>query len=220
MTSDNRDATVKARVREAVAAGAERLRACTSHVDLYRYAAERGLHDPPLFAQFTAELREQLDIDYQAMRGSVHVVYACASASIAARATTRFSMSAAADRVTGKFAVCGRSGDVIWHDTFDRFDHDLNGLRSNQCAADTAAAHKAIFLASRARCQFGADAAALRLTMATDELDTAALQRAAFAADLTLELNVRSNPPALPWCRLPGSRQWLETDLPAVLETE
>ncbi|MFB7718223.1 hypothetical protein [Nocardia sp. NPDC056100] len=85
----------------------------------------------------------------------------------------------------GTFTVCRPDGVVFWH---ARFHADV--VFDSAVDAAKAGALQAVWIAAKAREEWGADVATLRLTVANQGFDRAAIEVAAIASGLILELAV------------------------------
>lgn len=83
------------------------------------------------------------------------------------------------------FTVCRPDRTVVWH---SRFHADL--VIDNEVEAAKVGALQAIWIAARAREEWGADVATLRLTVARAGIDRSAVDAAAIGSGLILDLAV------------------------------
>jgi hypothetical protein len=206
-------------ITAAVTADAERLQAMTTHADLYGWAKERGL----VGIQFGAvkhELRK-IGVDYNSIRDEVtRQRLADITGAIGETDLPVIALSAAGADEVGSYAVCDDEGTVVWYGTFHQRDRLY--CKGNQASADTSAASKAIFVASKARQAAGIEYARLNLTLANPHVDTDYLVREATTRRLVLHLEINDDPAdphaATAWCENPGFQDWKQADLSALVE--
>ncbi|RJO77649.1 hypothetical protein D5S18_07905 [Nocardia panacis] len=194
--------------RNAVATHAERLRTLTEHGHLYGWAVLHGLSGPQLWPRVKHELRDQLGIDFDHLRATTHAARRAAIAQ--ADNGPHLRLWAAGNSTRQSFAVCGPRG-VLWYNNLTIDDWWYHG---DQATAELSAAHRATWLAGRARTLAGIGAARLTLHLNTPgihtDLLTGTAERARVA--LTVEPVAADDNPAVTWCLEPGWRSC--TDLP------
>ncbi|WP_331765149.1 hypothetical protein [Nocardia sp. NBC_01388] len=205
-------------ITEAITADAEKLKAMTTHGELYGWAKDHGLTGTQ-FAAVKRELRK-IGVDYDAIREEVTRARLSELNADAAEGVPVIRLSAAGADAVNSYAVCDGEGTVLWYGTF--FERDRHYHKGNQVSADFSAAAKAIFLASKARQLAKVELARLHLTLTNPHVDTAALIREATAWRLLLDIEINddpANPPAaVAWCENAGFQDWKDADLAALIE--
>ncbi|WP_225730463.1 MULTISPECIES: hypothetical protein [unclassified Nocardia] len=210
--NDDRDPLWQ-QAQAAVTAHAERLRGFTEHGHLYGWAVVNGLGGPELWPRVKHELREQLGIDFDQLRAATHAARRAAIAH--ADKGPHLRLWAAGDNARQSFAVCGPRG-VLWYNNLTLDDW---WYRGDQATAELSAAHRAIWIAGRARTLARVGAARLTLHLTAPGIHTDLLagttERARLA--LVVEPVAADSNPAIEWCRKPGRRAC--TDLPEFIDT-
>jgi hypothetical protein len=205
-------------ITEAVTADAEHLKTLTTHGELYAWAKEHDLTGPQ-FAAVKHEFRK-IGIDYDSIREEASRLRLAEMNAEAAAGVPVIHLSAAGIDEVNSYAVCDAEGAVLWYGTFH--ERDRHYRKGNQVSADTSAANKAIFLASKARQLAKTDLARLHLTLTNPHVDTGQLIREATSWRLLLDIEIHddpTNPPAaVQWCETPGFQDWKEADLAALVE--
>ncbi|WP_051179979.1 hypothetical protein [Nocardia concava] len=178
------------------------LRRFTEHGQLYGWAVMHGLDGPDLWPKVKYEMRRQLGIDFDQIRAATHAARRAAIAHADTGPALR--LWAAADHAQQSFAVCGPHG-VVWYDNLSLDDW---WYRGDQPTAELSAAHRAIWLAGRARTLARFGAARLTLHLSSPEIPARALagsiERARLA--VTVEIVDAATNHAVEWCRKPGRR--------------
>ncbi|WP_040797769.1 hypothetical protein [Nocardia higoensis] len=185
--SENNDITVgrgitPPEIMALVAAHTACLRRMTRVLDLERFAATNGLCDQQAFGMFVHALRHLAGVDIDAIR-ALNLAQKRVDPVLVEQASRgpRLALWCAGTRT--HFAVARAGGQLIWR---DRHPHACP-VRLAQAAKSSA--QQAIRVAGRARVEWGAEAAALRLTMdRTHGVDLLGLHHRALAANLLLEL--------------------------------
>ena len=198
--------------RAAVAAHADTLRGCAEHGQLYGWAVLHGLGGPQLWPRVKHELRAQLGIDFDQIRDATHAARRAAIAQAGKGPHLR--VWAAGDHAQQSFAVCGPRG-VLWYNNLTPDDW---WYRADQPTADLSAAHRAVWLAGRARtlAKIGAARLTVHLTALGIQLDLLAGTAERARVALAVEPVAADENPAIEWCRKPGRRAC--TDLPEFLD--
>jgi len=198
--------------RAEVAAHAAALRGCTEHGQLYGWAVVHGLGGPRLWPRVKHELRAQLGVDFDQIRAATHAARRAAIAQAGKGPHLR--VWAAGDHVQQSFAVCGPRG-VLWYNNLTLDDW---WYRGDQATAELSAAHRAVWLAGRARTLAKIGAAQLTVHLTAPGIHTDLLAGAAERARVALivEPVAASENPAIEWCRKPGRRAC--TDLPEFVD--
>lgn len=199
--------------RRAVAEQADVLGGLTEHGHLYGWAVLRGLGGPQLWPRVKHELRDQLGIDFDQLRATAHASRRAAIAH--ADKGPHLRVWAAGDHAQQSFAICGPRG-VLWYNNLALDDW---WYRGDQPTAELSAAHRAVWIAGRARtlAKFGAARLTLYLTDPGihAELLAGTAERARVA--LIVESVAVQDNPAVEWCRKPGHR--VCTDLPEFVDS-
>ncbi|MCU1644017.1 MAG: hypothetical protein JWN03_4292 [Nocardia sp.] len=143
--------------------------------------------------------------DIQVPRGGKLTTPEDRMAALAARGPYLVLWSAATVRT---FTVCLPDRTVIWH---SRFHTDLAIATEEEAA--TVGALQAVWIAARAREEWGADTATLRLGVANSGVDRSAVESAAISSGLMLDLFAGA--PENPALAHPAERwiDWWTTDL-------
>lgn len=196
-----------------VAAMAEELRGYISYRQFDRIASMHGFTTPALFAEFTTAL-SGVGIDYAECRAAERVREA-ELADLAA-AGPRLMLWSAATRA--QFVVCRGDGAVIWRQSFDT----LTPAQTTSSDADAirVAAQQAIWLAGRARQDWGARVATLHLIMARCRGQLVGnLIQAACIAGLVLDLEADAHHnPAAAQSGGAGVVDWRHADLGSLIQ--
>ena len=207
-------------ITAAVTEDADQLKAMTTHGELYRWAKERGLVGNQFWA-VKHELRK-IDVDYDSIRDKV-TRQRLAELTVASATTALpvIALSAAGADEVASYAVCDDEGTVVWYGTFH--ERDRLYCKGNQASADTSAASKAIFIASKARQAANLEHAQLNLTLTNPHVDTDYLVRDATTSRLLLHIEINDDPADPPaataWCENPGFQHWSQTDLAALVDS-
>ncbi|QHE73038.1 hypothetical protein [Rhodococcus sp. WAY2] len=201
-------------VGKAVKAGADELRALTTHSQLYEWAKEHKFATASMFPKFKTELNKRLDIDYDELR-SIAQRERLAQIEAAAVDGPLVELWAAGDDEVSSFAVCGSEGFVAWYGEF--FAGDKIRKEGDQNSADLSAAGKAVFLAGKVREELEVDALTVRIHVLNHHVRSEDLMRASLGAGVVVEIDVDDDTTALDWCREPGSKSWRETKLERLL---
>lgn len=203
-----------------VTADAEKLKAMTTHGQLYEWAKEHGLTGTQ-FAAVKHELNK-IGVDYDAIREQVTRQRLSELNAAAAEGVPVIRLSAAGADAVGSYAVCDAEGTALWYGTFHQRDRHYR--KGNQASADQSAASKAIFVASKARQLAGAELVRLHLTLTNPHVDTASLIREATSWRLLLDIEINGDPASPPaaveWCENPGFQDWKDADLAALVESQ
>jgi len=164
-----------------VAAHTARLRCMTRALDLERFAATNGLSDQQAFGMFAHALRHLAGVDIDAIR-ALNLAQKRVDPVFVEQASRGPRLALWCAGTHTHFAVARAGGHIIWRER-----HTHAGIVRPAQAAKSAAQH-AIRVAGRARVEWGADAATLRLTMdRTHGVDLLGLHHRALAANLLLE---------------------------------
>ncbi|MBF6100559.1 hypothetical protein IU510_21100 [Nocardia cyriacigeorgica] len=167
-----------------VAAHTARLRRMTRVLDLERFAATHGLCDQQAFGMFAHALRHLAGVDIDAIR-ALNLAQKRADPVLVEQASRGPCLALWCSGTRTHFTVARAGGHIIWR---DRHPH-VGPVRPARAAKS--AAQQAIRVAGRARVEWGAEAATLRLTMdRTHGVDLLGLHHRALAANLLLELVV------------------------------
>lgn len=214
MTDDNTEHDpLSQQARAAVAANSDALRGCTEYGKLYGWAVLHGLGGPQLWPRVKHELRAQLGIDFDQIRAATHA--ARRAAITQAGNGPHLRVWAAGDHTQQSFAVCGPRG-VLWYNNLTVEDDWW--YRGDQATAELSAAHRAVWLAGRARtlAKIGAARLTVHLTAPGIPIDmlVGTAERARVA--LIVEPVSADDNPAIRWCGKPGRR--VCTDLPEFLD--
>lgn len=186
----------------AVTQHSDNLRRFTEHGQLYGWAVMHKLDGPELWPKVKCEMRRQLGIDFDQLRAATH---AARHAAIACAATgPQLRLWAAADHTQQSFAVCGPHG-VVWYDDLALDDWWYHG---DQPTAELSAAHRAIWLAGRARTLARIGAARLTLHLTAPDITAQALSGSIERARLAVVIEPvdTATNRAVEWCRKPGRR--------------
>ncbi len=188
--------------RTEVAAHAETLRECSEHGQLYGWAVVHGLGGPRLWPRVKHELRAQLGIDFDQIRAATHAARRAAIAQAGKGPYLR--VWAAGDHAQQSFAVCGPRG-VLWYNNLTPADW---WYRGDQATAELSAAHRAVWLAGRARtlAKFGSARITVHLTAPGIHTDLLAGTAERARVALVVEPVAAGDNPAIEWCRKPGRR--------------
>lgn len=193
-----------------VAAHTAHLRRITRVLDLERFATTHGLCDQRAFSRFVHALRRVAGVDIDAIRELNQAQNRVEPVFVAQAARgPRLALWCAGTRT--RFTVARAGGELIWR---DRHPHTWP---VHPTRAAKSAAGQAIWVAGRARAEWGAEAATLRLTMDRSHgVDLLGLHQRALAFNLLLELV--TDPLHNPAARAKGAAtvEWHGSD-PAVL---
>ena len=197
----------------AVTAGADELRAATTHREIRAWADSAGMANRKLWPKVKTELRKQLGIDYDAIREQTterEASEVAAAAELIDAPTVE--LYCAGDDEVGTYAVCAASDDrESWYGEFHPKDTIYRA--GDDLSAEHSAADKAIYLAGQARQDAGLDAVRLVLHTSHHDLDTAVLAATASRHRVAVTLELSDQNPAIALCRAPGYRGWREIRL-------
>lgn len=116
-------------ITEAITADAEKLKAMTTHGELYGWAKDHGLTGTQ-FAAVKRELRK-IGVDYDAIREEVTRARLSELNADAAEGVPVIRLSAAGADAVNSYAVCDGEGTVLWYGTFfERDRHYHKEIRS------------------------------------------------------------------------------------------
>lgn len=204
------------RAESAVSDHADTLRAATTHREIRAWAEEHDLTDPASqWVKVKAELRKQLDIDYDDLRDAVTARETEALATAATTAPTVV-LCIAGDAETGSFAVCHPEDDrQSWYGTFH--PKDKTYIEGDDLSAEKSAAQKAIFLAGKLRQKINADAIALTILTTHPDLAAEDVAKEANTARVVVNVEHTEQNPAIALTRAPGYREWREIRLDSLL---
>lgn len=180
----------------------DNLRRFTEHGQIYGWAVMHGLDGPELWPKVKYEMHRQLGIDFDQLRAATHAARRAAIAH--AHTGPHLRLWAAADHVQQSFAVCGPH-EVVWYDNLTLDDWWYHG---DQPTAELSAAHRAIWLAGRARTLARIGAARLTLHLTEPGIATQALSGSIERARLAVSIEPvgAGDNHAVEWCRRPGRR--------------
>ncbi|WP_045821448.1 hypothetical protein [Williamsia herbipolensis] len=199
---------------KAVDTAADKLKAMTTHTELYGWAKDNKLDSRALWPKAKTVMRQRLGIDYNAIRERVTAERA---AEVAAAATDapEIELWSAGDAEVASFAVCDATGEQSWYGEF-RSDDRIYAF--DDLSAELSAADKAVFIAGKAREH--AELSTIRLLLHTchPDLDPADLAATASRHRVALSIDVDDQSPAVALCRAPGSHGWRDIRLDILLE--
>ncbi|MFJ9370550.1 hypothetical protein ACIRRA_39850 [Nocardia sp. NPDC101769] len=189
------------------------------HSELYAWAAAHDLTGPQS-GTARRELRK-IGIDYDALRQAAARKRLAELTAAASEGVPSIHLAAAGAAATNTYTVRDGQGGLLWQGTFH--DRDRYHRKGDQVSADTSAATKAIFLASKARQLAKTDLARLHLTLTNPRVDTAVLVREATAWRLLLDIDIDidddpADPPVVTnGHEFPTFYDWNEADLAALI---
>lgn len=187
----------------------------TDHSELYAWAVAHDLTSAAS-APAKRELRK-IGIDYDALRQGAARQQLAVLTAAASEGVPSIHLTAVGTAASHTYTIRDETEALLWQGIYP--DRDRYYRSGDQVSADTSAAAKAIFLASRARQLAKTDLAHLHLTLTNPRVDTALLVREATAWRLLLdiEIEIDDDPADVPEVvnrhEIPTFLDWNEADL-------
>jgi hypothetical protein len=197
----------------AVREHADELRTLDTHTALYGWAKTHKLDTRALWPKVKTELRKQLGIDYNEIRGRV-VAERAAKVVESAQDEPLIELWSAGDAEVSTFAVCNADATEAWYGEFHSADSIYDA--GDDLSAELSAAEKAVFLAGKAREHHGLVAVRLLLHTCHPDIDADSVAASAARHQVAVTIDVGEQSPAVPQCRVPGYRTWHEVRLDAL----
>lgn len=210
---------MKKTIAQVVTENKDRALECGTTKELYLLGKELGFDNRSAFPRYKAALLN-IGIDYDAVkRAAAEQREATLEASVTEEVTLYSDAKARCER----FAICDRSGAVVWYGRF------FDGEGSEQSAAELEAALKAIWLASKIRNEVCEQNKTIKLNLIVDAQwlvtlsgNAAALSEAArrFNIKLNVEwISGRANP-ADKWTTESGFKKWSDNNLASLVGSQ
>lgn len=209
----------KLTIKDQVAAATDVLKAMATHTELRAWAISNGMDNRAAFPKFKEGLLA-IGIDYEQIKTGVQTVKAD---ELEKSITHELTLYVDAKASAGRYGICDRDGNVLWHGRF--FENDDAGEQSR---AELCAAEKAVWLASKVKEALGLQSLALNLWVDAqwltyqDHGGQKGYKLTQAARKWNLKLNVQWIPgkknPADEWTVAPGFKKWSDNDLTALCE--
>lgn len=167
-------------VERVVADGRDELATLTTARDLYQWAKDHDVDGKMRFGKFKTILKKHTGQNFDEIREEGRKQRAAALAAAAADAPSVSLLAAGAvapEGEAGAYAICTADGDTVWRGDFYDDDRHFDGTETS---AHVSAAHKAVWLAGKARAE--KDLEALRLIVTVSDHHVSAAELAAEGA--------------------------------------